>query len=136
MNRPLAAVWLIALVAVFAIFAFSMHQTSPEPFALPPTMAAVTPIGTHDDVLHVLVDNLPTAVPAPTRGLWQTPTSAVPSCPGTDGELCQVVAVPMVAPTTVIAPCSTETIATFVPGDICRWADVTPIPTTERMFWK
>jgi hypothetical protein len=62
MNRPLAAIWLVALVAVFAIFAVSMQQDSPEPLAIPPTNAAVPLSSTETaqgDVIRVFVENLP-----------------------------------------------------------------------------
>lgn len=126
MNRPLSAIWLVVLLCVFAIFVWGINQDSPEPPRIPASVPDVTPIDTNQgDILHVIVDNLPTAVPDATRGVWKTPTSAVPACPGTDGALCQVMAPQMVVPTTVIAPCTTETIATFVPGEICRWETLT-----------
>jgi hypothetical protein len=129
MNRPLAAVWLIALVAVFAIFAVSMHQDSPEPFALPPEPSVVplssteTPQG---DVLHVVVDNL-TGVPITTAlqpiSTIDTPTPGVPYCPVAPGQICQIPpAVVVVTPTEPII-CDATAMAVMSPGVVCLWGN-------------
>jgi hypothetical protein len=129
MNRPLAAVWLVALVAVFAIFAISMHQDSPEPFALPSTNAAVplssteTPQG---DVLHVVVDNL-TGIPLTTVlqpvSAIDTPTPGMPFCPVKVGQICQIPpAVVVVTPTEPII-CDATAMALMSPGVVCVWSN-------------
>jgi hypothetical protein len=140
MAKPLSAIWLVALVAVFAIFAFSMHQDGPEPFALPVQTSAVPVVpstAVQGATIRVFVENFPTLVPEPTRGVWQTPTSAVPACPGKNHELCVVPAPVLIVPTMTIVSCNAESIATFVPGEICRWSDVTstPVPNTGGL-WK
>jgi hypothetical protein len=139
-NRPLAAVWLVALVAVFAIFAVSMHQDSPEPFALPPTNAAVplssteTPQG---DVLHVVVDNL-TGVPISTA-FQPTPASdtPIPYCPVTPHQICQIP-----PPVVVVTPaepitCDATAMPLMSPGVVCLWSNpptFVAIPTPGGVF--
>jgi hypothetical protein len=137
-TRPLAAVPILAIVAIVGLFVVGMHLESPEPFALPPTIAFTTPVAylgaTKAVPLAVQVINWPTVAPAPTRSVWQTPTSAVPNCPGKDRELCQIPAPVLITPTVSVPSCNAQTIATFVPGDICRWEDATPIPTPGGLF--
>jgi hypothetical protein len=123
MNRPLAAVWLVALVAVFAIFAVSMHQDNPEPFALPPTRPAVTPVSTRDAVFHVVVDNL-TTLPQ-TTALQPTPATdtPIPYCPVMVGQICQIPpAVVVVTPTEPII-CDATALALMNPGVVCLWSN-------------
>lgn len=136
MTRPLAAVPILAIVAIVALFIVGMHLESPEPFALPPTIAFTTPVAylgaTKGAPLAVQVINFPTVAPAPTRGVWQTPTSAVPSCPGKDGSLCQIPAPVLIVPTISVPNCNAETIATMTPGELCRWEDVTPTVTQQE----
>jgi hypothetical protein len=139
--HPLAAVPILAIVAIVGLFVWGFIKTAPEPFALPPTMPAVTPIdalgATNPTVHEVVVMNWPTGVPAATYGVLLTDTPGVPFCPVKVGEICEIPPPPVVVPTTVIALCTTETIATFVPGEICRWSDVTetPMPTIQGV-WK
>jgi hypothetical protein len=140
MNRPLAAVWLVALVAVFAIFAVSMHQDSPEPFALPPTNAAIplssteTPQG---DVIRVFVENL-TALPI-TTALQPTPATdtPIPYCPVKVGDICQIPpAVVVVTPTEPII-CDATAIALMSPGVVCEWRIApTFVPTPTPGLWR
>jgi hypothetical protein len=140
MNRPLAAVWLIALVAVFAIFAVSMHQDSPEPFALPPTNAAVPLSSTETaqgDVIRVFVENL-TALPITTAlqptAIIDTP---IPYCPVTPGHICQIPpAVVVVTPTEPII-CDATAMPLMNPGVVCVWSiapTFVPTPTPGGVF--
>jgi hypothetical protein len=137
MTRPLAAVWLVALVAIFAIFAFSMHQTSPEPFALPPTMPAVPPVSTRDAIFHVVVDNL-TTLPISTA-LQPTPATdtPIPYCPVKVGDICQIPpAVVVVTPTEPII-CDATALALMSPGIVCEWRiapTFVPTPTPGGIF--
>jgi hypothetical protein len=142
MNRPLAAVWLVALVAVFAIFAVSMHEDNPEPFALPPTMP-VTAISnglgaTNGTVYEVRVINLPTDAPAATYDVPVTPTPGVPFCPVKPGQVCQIPpAVVVVTPTEPII-CDATALALMNPGVVCEWRIApTFVPTpTPGGFYK
>jgi hypothetical protein len=139
-NRPLAAVWLVALVAVFAIFAVSMHQDSPEPFALPPTTAAMplSSTGTaQGDVLHVVVDNL-TILPQ-TTALQPTPATdtPIPYCPVKVGQVCEIPpAVVVVTPTEPII-CDATAMPLMSPGVVCEWSiapTFVPTPTPGGIF--
>jgi hypothetical protein len=135
-NRPLAA--------VFAIFAVSMHQDSPEPFALPPTNAAVPLSSTETvqgDVIRVFVENL-TALPITTSlqpiSTIDTPTPGVPFCPVKVGEICQIPpAVVVVTPTAPII-CDATAMPLMSPGVVCQWEEYpTPIPTeASNHFFK
>jgi hypothetical protein len=136
MNRPLAAVWLVALVAVFAIFAVSMVHDSPEPFSLPPDPSVVPLSSTETvqgDVLHVVVDNL-TGIPITTAlqpvSAIDTPTPGVPFCPVNVGQICEIPpAVVVVTPTEPII-CDATALAIMSPGVVCLWSNPPTFMTT------
>jgi hypothetical protein len=123
MNRPLAAVPVLAMVAIVSLFVWGFIKTSPEPFALPPTIAAVTPVSTQGDVIRVFVENL-TALPISTAlqptAIIDTP---IPYCPVKVGQVCQIPpAVVVVTPTEPII-CDATAMALMSPGVVCVWSN-------------
>jgi hypothetical protein len=114
--------------------------TSPEPMAIAPVIAAVTPIdaqGRAKMAIQVsVVINWPTVAPRATTFVYSTMTP-IPFCPGYNGQVCMVPA-PIKTETPVpLQTCDSKTLPGLTPGELCTWRDM-PTATPERQegFWK
>jgi hypothetical protein len=131
MTKTLSAAWLVALVAVFALYAWAIRQDPTPPLLMPDTVTGVTPI---DAVQHVVIDNWQAAATATaTAAPRPTPSPAYPACPAKDQELCLVPADVVTVTVAPIPVCTTATVATMAADTICRWLEATSTPMEE--FW-
>jgi hypothetical protein len=125
-TRSLSAAWLVALVAIFALYAWAIRQDPTPPMRMPDTVTGVTPI---DAVQHVYCDNCQAAATATaTYAPRPTPTPAYPACPAKNQELCLVPADVVTVTVAPIPECTTATMATMAADTVCRWMEATSTP--------
>jgi hypothetical protein len=140
MSKSLSAVWLVALVAIFALYVWGVRQDSPEPPRIPASVAGVTPIAATlavNPVQDVRVTNWQTSTAEATRMPYQSPTPSYPFCPVPTGQVCEVPPpqqTPVPHPTATPPNCDTESMATMNAGTVCRWQAATA--TAGRDFFK
>jgi hypothetical protein len=134
MTKSLSAVWLVALVGVFALYAWAIRQDGAPPPRMPDTVTGVTPI---DVVQHVFIDNWQATAAAtvtPTAAPKLVPTFAYPACPARDKELCRIPPVVVTMTAVPIPGCTAATMATMVPNTVCVWHAATSTAVVE--IWK
>jgi hypothetical protein len=135
-SKSLHALWIVALVGVFALFARSMSLDSPEPPRLPPMVPDAEPVAVRVVVeLPTVTGELATAkrpTPTPTQSFVES----LPKCvDAKGGELCAdvVVAPAPTAPSWQVCNSAFE-VAEPSAAVPCIKPTETPIATVAVMF--